>query len=214
VRRGLSIVELVALKLVSWLGAAFQHGNPQEAFTWNWRAPKGRRARLWVAAVRPWLAPAVLPLIVGLAAYTAVFWVGFVVSVRHVAPVIGRSEIVALLVGVALGLVACVLAASLWLLGLLMFLLALATRRAVGVLGSGVFETYMNTSAPPWAGSASNEHLVRLEIPDGIRTLRIEPYVDVEAALARAEGATFSARDGVSRRTVLCARRGRIALRC
>jgi predicted acylesterase/phospholipase RssA len=197
VRRGLSIVELVALKLVSWLGAAFQHGNPQDAFTWNWGAPKGRHGRLWVAAIRPWLAPAALPLIVGVAAYTAVFWVGFVVSVRHVAPVIGRSEIVGLIVGGALGVLACVVATWLWLLGLLTFLLALATRRAVGVLGSDVLETYMNTSAPPWAGSASNEHLVRLEIPDGIRTLRIDPGVDLEAALARAEETTFAALDAV-----------------
>jgi len=197
VRRGLSVVELVALKLVSLLGAVFRYGNPQDAFTWNWREPKGRRARLWVEAVRPWLAPAALPQIVGLAAYTAVFWVGFVVSARHVAPVIGRSGIVGLVIGVAFGLLACVLAVSLWLIGLLAFVSALTTRRAVGVLGSGVLETYMNTSAPPWAGSASNECLVRLEIPDGIRTLRIEPDVDVEAALARAEEATFSALDGV-----------------
>jgi hypothetical protein len=64
-------------------------------------------------------------------------------------------------------------------------------------LGGEVFETYMNTSAPPWAGSAPNEYLVRLEIPDGIRTLRIEPDVDVKAKLARAEEATFSALAGV-----------------
>jgi len=197
VRRGLSIVELVALKLVSWLGAAFRYGNPQDALTWNWREPKGRRARLWVAAVRPWLAPSGVPLIVGVAAYAAVFWVGFVVSVRHLAPVISGSEIVPLILGVALGLAACVLATSLWLLGLLTFLSALTIQRAVGILGSDVFETYLNTSAPPWAGWASNEHLVRLEIRDGIRTLRIEPDVDVEAALARAEEATFSALDGV-----------------
>jgi predicted acylesterase/phospholipase RssA len=197
VRRGLSVVELVALKLLLLLGRLIQHSGPREAATWNWREPSGRRARLWVDAARPWLTPAPVQLIVCVAAYTAVFWGGFVLFVRHVAPVIGRSEIVDLILGVALGLVACVLAASLWLLGLLTFLSALATHRAVGVLGSDVLETYMNTSAPPWAGSAPNEHLVRLEIPDGIRTLGIEPDVDVEAKLARAEEATFSALDGV-----------------
>jgi len=187
----------VALKLVSWLGTAFKYGDPQDAFTWNWREPKRRRARLWIAAVSPWLAPAVLPLIGGLVAYTAVFLVGFVVSVRYVAPVIGGSEIVGLILGVALGLAAAVLAVLVFLLGLLTFLSAVSTRRAVGVLGSGVLETYLNTSAPPWAGSASNECLVRLEVPDGIRTLRIGRGVDVEAELARAAEATFSALDGV-----------------
>ena len=197
VRRGLSVVELIVLKLLWLLGRLIQHGGPREAATWNWREPSGRRARLWVDAARPWLTPAPVQLILLVAAYTTVFWVGFVLSVRQVAPVIGRSQIVDLILGVAVGLAACVLAASLWLLGLLTFLSALATHRAVGVLGGDVFETYMNTSAPPWAGSAPNEHLVRLEIPDGIRTLRIEPDVDVKAKLARAEEATFSALAGV-----------------
>jgi hypothetical protein len=198
VRRGLSLVELAVLGLVWLLGRANSgRGGPQNALTWNWREPKGCRARLRVAAMRPWLAPAPVQLILGVGAYTAVFLVGLVISVRHVAPWIGGSEIVGLIFGVVLGLAVSLLAVSVFLLGLLTFLAALSTRRAVGVLGSDVLETYLNTSAPPWAGSASNECLVRLEIPPGIRTLGIDSHVDVEAVLAGAEEATFSALDGV-----------------
>jgi predicted acylesterase/phospholipase RssA len=197
VRRGLSVVELAVLEFVWFLGFANGRSGPRDAFTWNWGEPKRGRARLRVAALRPWLAPPPLQLIIGIGAYTAVFLIGFVVSVRHVAPWIGGFEVVGLILGVVVGLAACVLAVSIFLLGLLMFLAAVTTRRAVGVLGSGVLQTYLNTSAPPWAGSASNECLVRLEIPPGIRTLRIDRKVDVEAELARAEEATFSALEGI-----------------
>jgi predicted acylesterase/phospholipase RssA len=189
VRRALALVELVVLTSIAWLGRALQYRNPQDA--WNWRDPSGRRASLWWNAGRPWLAPSAIPLILGVAAYTGLFWVGFAVSLGYVVPGIAESSVVGALFGALIALVAYVFAIAVWLLGLVTFLFAVATHRSVGVLGNGILDTYLNTSAPPWAGSATNERVIRLMVPPDIRTLGIRKGADVEGALADAEQTTF-----------------------
>jgi predicted acylesterase/phospholipase RssA len=190
VRRALALVELVVLTFITWLGRLVQYKNLQDAFTWNWRAPSGRRARR-LEAVRPWLAPSAIPLILGVAAYTGFFWVGFAFSLGYVVPGVAESSVVGAVIGALIALVAYTLAIAVWLLGLVTFLFARATHRSVGVLGNGILDTYLNTSAPPWAGSATNERVIHLRARDGIRTLGIRKGADVEGALADAEQTTF-----------------------
>jgi predicted acylesterase/phospholipase RssA len=191
VRRALALVELVVLTFITLLGRAIQYSTPRDAFTWNWRVPSRPRARLWLNAGRPWLAPSAIPLILGVATYTGLFWVGFAFSLGYVVPGIAESSVAGTVVGALVALVAYVFAIAVWLLGLVMFLFARATHRSVSVLGNDILDTYLNTSAPPWAGSASNERVIRLRVPPGIKTLRIGECADVEGALADAEQTTF-----------------------
>jgi hypothetical protein len=63
--------------------------------------------------------------------------------------------------------------------------------RSAGILGSDVVETYLNTSAPPWAGEAPNECVIRLTVPGNIGTLGIAEDADLDGALSEAAEATF-----------------------
>jgi hypothetical protein len=63
--------------------------------------------------------------------------------------------------------------------------------RSAGILGSDVVETYLNTSAPPWAGEAPNECVIRLTVPGNIGTLGIAEDADLDGALSKAAEATF-----------------------
>jgi predicted acylesterase/phospholipase RssA len=195
--RLLVAVEIVLLTLVALVGRAVRYTDSRDAFTWRWKTPDDRRARLWVTALRLWLGAAAIPLVLGLVAYSSMFWFGFVVAVGYIAPDLAHSSIFGLAIGVPLFLGAFVLAAWLWFLGMATFLSLLTAYRSVGVLGADVLETYLNTSAPPWAGCGPNERVVHLTVPDGIGTLGISDKAILDPALAEAEKATFAGLEGI-----------------
>jgi len=191
------VVELVMLKMVTWLGRAFEQSRQGAPLLWRWKDPQNRRARLWVTGIRSWLATAPLPLIAGVAAYTAMFWLGFVVAASYVWADLVRSSVPGFVIGLLFSLAAFVLTVWVWAFGLATFLSFRLAYRTMGILGSDVFQTYLNTSAPPWAGWGPNERLIRLRVPDGVTTLKVGTDVDVRVVLDEAEAAAFSSLENV-----------------
>jgi predicted acylesterase/phospholipase RssA len=189
--RLLGLVEVALLTLASWLGRLVRYRSALDEFSWRWPTPASRRARLWVSVLKIWLGVSLVPLALGLAAYGLAFWVGYVVAAGYVIDDLSHTSVFGLLIGVPLALAAFVVAAGLWLLGGVAFLSLRSLYRSAGILGSGVVQTYLNTSAPPWAGAAPNECAIHLRVPEGIGTLEIEEHVDVEAALSQAAETTL-----------------------
>jgi hypothetical protein len=192
VLRFLVLLETVLLTLVTLVGRAIRKSDSRDASTWRWKTPNDRRARLWVAALRIWLGASAIPLVLGVAAYTTMFWFGFAVAAGYIAPDLAHASPLGLAIGVPIFLAVFVLAAWLWFLGMATFLLLLTAYRSVGILGADILETYLNTSAPPWAGSGPNERVIRIPIPKEIGTLGISDKAIVETALYDAEEATFA----------------------
>lgn len=151
-----------------------------------------------ITAFRRWLNVATLPLLLGVAGYTVMFWLGFSVVVRTVADDVSNASLIGIVIGGIFVLVALLLAILVWALGLGTFFLSRLLSRTAGTLVPGVLETYLNTSAPPWAGYAPNEHLVRLRVPAEITTLRVAPGADLVGLVKQAEETAFTALDGVT----------------
>jgi NTE family protein len=193
----LGVLEVAVLKVASWLAWAWGQGGGRESFTWRWRTPENRHARLWVQGLRGWLSTAPVPFIAGVVGYTGMFWLGFAVVARWIVPDLAGTSVIGFVLGVLFSLAVFVLATWVWLLGLATFLSLRIAYRTVGVLGADIFQTYLNTSAPPWAGSGPNERLVRLKITEGVTTLRVAKGVDEEAIRKGAEDAAFDGLEGV-----------------
>ena len=189
--RLLGLVEVALLTLAFWLGRLVRYRSALDDFSWRWPTPASRRARLWVRVLKIWLGVSPIPLALGLAAYGLAFWVGYVIAAGYVIDDLSHASVFGLLIGVPIALAAFVVAAGLWLLGLITFLSLRSVYRSAGILGSGVVETYLNTSAPPWAGAAPNECVIHLRVPEDIGTLGIAEDADVEGALAEASETTF-----------------------
>jgi predicted acylesterase/phospholipase RssA len=189
--RLLSLVEVALLTLAFWLGRLVRYQSALDDFSWRWPTPASRRACLRLRALKIWLGVSPVPLALGLAAYGLAFWVGYVIAAGYVIDDLSHASVFGLLIGVPIALAAFVVAAGLWLLGGVAFLSLRSVYRSAGILGSGVVETYLNTSAPPWSGAAPNECVIHLTVPEDIRTLGIAEDADVEGALAEASETTF-----------------------
>lgn len=189
----LGIVEIVVLTPITWLARAVEPERQRQAFTWRWRNPNNRHARLWIPSLRGWLSTSTLPLFVGIVLYTSLFWLGFVAAARYLVPDLASIGGIVSFLFLLAGLV---VATWVWLLGLATFLSLRVAYRTLGILGADIFQTYLNTSAPPWAGRGPNEYLVRLKAK-GVTTLRVEEGVDVVTVLEQAEEAAFVGLEGV-----------------
>ena len=197
--RALGAIEVLLLKPISWLARGFE-GPP---WPWNWPEPKPGRSRLWLTTARRWLATAPVPLLAGIAAYTAMFWIGFAAVARWLAPDLGAVEldlesVATVVFAILLTLATLVLAAWVWLFGLGTFVLLRLAYRTLGLVGYPLFRTFLQTPAPPpWAGYAPGERAVRLRVPPGVSTLRVGSDARLPGLLAAARDATFSELDGV-----------------
>jgi predicted acylesterase/phospholipase RssA len=194
--RLLGLVEVAVLSVASWLGRIVRYRGARDDLTWRWEAPVSRRARLWVRFLKIWLGVSPVPLALGLAAYALAFWVGYVIAAGYVIDDMSHESVFGLLIGVPLALAAFVVASGLWLLGMATFLSLRSVYRSAGILGSDVVETYLNTSAPPWAGAAPNECVIHLRVPEEIKMLGIAEHADVEGALSEASETTFGELEG------------------
>ena len=158
---------------------------------------------MWLTAFQRWLATAPLPMVAGVAAYTAMFGIGFVAVARWLVPDFAGVEldfesVVAFVFGLLFSLAVLVLAAWVWILGLGAFSILRLARPTLGLLGYDLFRTFVQApAAPPWAGHGPNERLVRLKVPPGVTTLRVRPEVDVRKVLREAEDAAYSDLEGV-----------------
>jgi predicted acylesterase/phospholipase RssA len=194
-----SVVGSILLTLVAGLGWAFSREGGRDTSTWNWREPgkDNWRARFWVQGLRRWVNTSPISFIGGIAAYTVIFWLGFAVVAGWLFSALEGTSVFGFVLGLLISLAVLVLATSVWLLGLVMFLSLRVFYRTVGVLGGGIFQTYLNTSAPPWAGCGPNERLVRLRIPDGVTTLKVAEGLDEEAMQKHAERVAVRRLEGV-----------------
>jgi predicted acylesterase/phospholipase RssA len=199
--KAIGTVEAMVLTPISWLALVFDGSWP-----WNWPDVDRKRhphLRRWLTAFRRYLATAPLPVLGGVAAYTVMFWIGFVAVASWLVPDFGAVEVdLDSVIGVALGLllsiVALVLAAWVWILGLGAFAILRIAQPTLALLGYDLFRTFLQTPAAPlWAGYGPNETLVRLTVPPGLTTLGVRPDVNVEGELKKAEDATYGHLDGV-----------------
>jgi hypothetical protein len=189
--RLLGLVEIAVFTLASQLGKLVRYQGARDDLAWRWKDPASPRAGSFVRLLKIWLGVSVLPLLLGLAAYTLAFWVGYVIAAGYVIDDLSHSSVLGKVIGGLFALAAFVVAAGLWLLGMVTFLSLRSIYRSAGILGSDVVETYLNTSAPPWAGEAPNECVIRLTVPGNIRTLGIADHADLDGALSEAAEATF-----------------------
>jgi len=191
VARLLGLVEIAVLALACELGKLVRYQPARDDLTWRWKTPAPRRARSVVRLLKIWLGVSVIPLLLGLATYALAFWVGYVIAAGYVIDDLSHSSVLGKVIGGLFALAAFVVAAGLWLLGMVTFLSLRSIYRSAGILGSDVVETYLNTSAPPWAGEAPNECVIRLTVPGNIGTLGIAEDADLDGALSKAAEATF-----------------------
>lgn len=189
--RLLGLVEIAVLTLACQLGKLVRYKPARDDLTWRWKAPASPRARLRIRFLKIWLGVSVVPLLLGLATYALAFWVGYAIAAGYVIDDLSQASVLGKVIGGLFALTAFVVAAGLWLLGMVTFLSLRSVYRSAGILGSGVVETYLNTSAPPWAGEAPNECVIRLTVPGTIRTLGIAEHADLEGALSEAAETTF-----------------------
>jgi predicted acylesterase/phospholipase RssA len=186
---------LAFLRVFALLGWAVSRESPHDL--WLWKDPKKPTGKLAVLGFRRWLSVAAVPLILGIAAYSAIFWFGFAVAATILARDLAHASLIGIVIGGLFELAALVLAAFVWLLGLVAFLLFRLLYRTAGTVAPGVLRTYLDTSAPPWAGCGENEHLIRLAVPPQITTLRVAEGAPLSSLISQAEEATFAGLEGV-----------------
>lgn len=175
---------------------------------WNWPNPTNRHASLWGAALRSSLATSPVPLLLGAAAFTVIFWTGFAeIATRGASlfsgyDVDGFGQLLWFVGSLLLGVSALVLAAWMFLLGIGTFVLLRVAYPTLGLLGRPLIQTFLQTPAEsPWAGHGRNETLVRLTVPSGMTTLGIGPGVDVQSALLEAQDVTYDKLGEISARS-------------
>jgi predicted acylesterase/phospholipase RssA len=186
---------LALLRVFALLGWAVSRESTHDL--WLWKDPKNPTGKVAVLGFRRWLAVAPVPLILGIAGYSIIFWFGFVVAATLVGRDLAQASPIGIVVGGVFELAAFVLAAFVWLLGLGAFLLFRLLYRTAGAVAPGVFRTYLDTSAPPWAGWGTNERLIRLAVPPQITTLRVAEGAPLSTFISQAEEATFAGLEGV-----------------
>lgn len=191
-------VQLFALRALTFLAFLLEDRQDPQANVWLWNEPKNPVVRQAITAFRRWLNVSTIPLLLGVAGYTVMFWLGFSVVVRAVVDDVSNASLIGMVIGGIFVLVALLLTILVWALGLGTFFLFRLLSRTAGTLVPGVLETYLNTSAPPWAGHAPNEHLVRLRVPPEITTLRVAPGAPLTGLLKQAEETAFTALAGVT----------------
>jgi hypothetical protein len=147
------------LWIFALLGRLASRDSTQDLRLWEKpKKPEKPTRKFAVLGFRRWLAVAPVQLILGIAAYSIIFWFGFVVAARVLVRDLAQASPIGIVIGGAVELCAFVLAAFVWLLGLEAFLLFRLLYRTAGTVAPGVFRTYLDTSAPPWAGWGTNEH--------------------------------------------------------
>jgi predicted acylesterase/phospholipase RssA len=166
---------------------------------WNWPNPTNRHASLWLAALRSSVSTSSLPLFFGAAAFTIIFWTGFIRIATWLLSLLGDyefdglSKILGFIVGLLFSLSALVLAAWMFLLGIGTFVLLRVAYPILGRFGRPLIQTFLQTPAEsPWAGYGKNETLVRIKVPSGMTTLGIGPGVDLQMALQDAQDVTHA----------------------
>lgn len=200
VGRVMSALETAVLQPLIWLATAFG----EQVWPWSWPEPKNRHVRLWATSFRRWLATAPVPMLIGIAAYTAMFWIGFLVVAAWLTPnpwtypFDGIGSVLGFILGVLLTLAALALSIWVWLLGLAMFALLRVAYRTLGLIGYPLVRTFLQTpAAPPWAGRGPHETLVRLRVPDGVTTLGVSPELDPAEMWTNARETTVMELEGV-----------------
>lgn len=183
------------LRVFALLGSAVSRESTHDL--WLWKDPEKPTGKFAVLGFRRWLAVAPVPFILGIAGYSIIFWFGFVVAATLMARDLAQASLIGIVVGGVFELAALVLAAFVWLLGLGAFLLFRLLYRTAGAVAPGVLRTYLDTSAPPWAGWGANEHLIRLAVPPQITTLRVAEGAPLSSFVSQAEEATFAGLEGV-----------------
>jgi predicted acylesterase/phospholipase RssA len=193
---------LALLWIFAQLGRLASRESDRDLWQWNDpknpEDPKNQTGKFAVLGFRRWLAVAPVQLILGIAGYSIIFWFGFVVAATAAARDLAQSSPIGIVLGGAFELTVFGLAAFVWLLGLGTFLLSRLLYRTAGAVAPGVLRTYLDTSAPPWAGWGKNEHLIRLEVPPQITTLRVAEGAPLSSLISRAEEATFAGLEGVT----------------
>jgi len=166
---------------------------------WNWPNPTNRHASLWLTALRSSVSTSAFPVFCGGAAFTIIFWTGFIrIATWLLSPLghyefDGLSTILGFIVGLLLSLSALVLAAWMFLLGIGTFVLLRVAYPILGRFGRPLIQTFLQTPAEsPWAGYGKNETLVRIKVPPGMTTLGIGPGVDLQRALQDAQEVTHA----------------------
>jgi len=205
--QALYVLELPLLTALSVLGGLVD----RPAF-WKWPSPANRHVRLWMSALRPWIATSPVPLVLGVTAFTLMFSIGFSVVAGWVVVAAGwvlasirtyrwsdlydlyRAFFKVSLLVVAVA--ALVLAGWIFVLGLGSFGLLRLLYPTLGWLGHPLVRTFLQApAAPPWAGCGENETVVRLQVPAGLTTLGAGPDVDLDAALTTADHSAFTTLD-------------------
>jgi predicted acylesterase/phospholipase RssA len=166
----------------------------------NWPQPKNPVLRWlvhWfdalIAGTRPWgvflggfLAAS---LCIGVGAY----FVAWRPLFRHVGDLIsGDVGIIGGIIGLVFWLVWGLVPIYAWMLISIVFFVGWLIHRTVQMTGYGLVKTFLQgPAAPLWAGAASDDHVVRLQVPRGITTLTVSiGDKEVAAALEAARAAT------------------------
>ena len=145
-------VQLFALRALTLLALLVEDRQDPQANVWLWNEPKNPVVRQAITAFRRWLNLSAIPLLLGVAGYTVMFWLGFSVVARAVLHDVSNASPIGMVVGGIFVLVALLLTILVWALGLGTFFLFRLLSRTAGTFAPGVLQTYLNTSAPPWAG--------------------------------------------------------------
>lgn len=192
----LFVSEVAVLKPVLWLGKGFEHSTQ-----WNLPALTNRHVRLWTEVTQSLLSTSPVPLLVGVAVFAWIFWVGLSAASESVfaglkfqaSRISDFYGYLAFAVRLLLSAMALVVAVWVFLLGLVTLAVLRVAYPTLGMLGYPLTKTFLQApAAPPWAGQGKNETVIRLPVPPGLTTLGVGPGMDLSKALLDAENTAYT----------------------